>query len=62
VKLSNFNAYRTESFGKFLPNEFRIFNFFLIFFQIFMIRFGPIELAIYPNEAFDSIDKKSLIK
>jgi hypothetical protein len=27
----------------------RIFNFFLIFFQIFMIRFGRIELAIYLN-------------
>jgi hypothetical protein len=34
----------------------RIFNFFLIFFQIFMIRFGRIELAIYLNKALDSID------
>ncbi len=50
-----FNAYQieiesnrteTEILGKFMPNEFRIFNFFLIFFQIFMIRFGRIELEL----------------
>jgi hypothetical protein len=29
---------------------------YFIFFQIFMIRFGRIELAIYLNKALDSID------
>jgi len=43
----------------------RAFGFYLIFFQIFMIRFGRIELAIYSNKALDSIDsmqKRLLIR
>jgi len=60
-----FNAYQieiesnrteTESLGKFMPNEFRIFNFFLIFFQIFMIRFGRIELELRASFALNLLN------
>ena len=37
---------RIESQGKFLPNEFEIFNFFLIFFQIFMIKLRRASFAL----------------
>jgi hypothetical protein len=61
VKLSNLMRTRNSiRFGskssKSSAKRNRIFNFFLIFFQIFMIRFGRIELAIYLNKALDSID------
>jgi hypothetical protein len=57
VKLSNSIHFDSIRFGsKSSAKRNRIFNFFLIFFQIFMIRFGRIELAIYPNKALNSID------
>ena len=34
----------------------RILNFFFIYFQIFIIRFGRIELSTYQNKPLDSMD------
>ena len=63
MKLSNLmrtqNSIRLISIGfdtKSSVKRNRIFNSFLIFFQIFMIRFGRIELASLPKKALDSID------
>jgi len=44
MKLSN--LMRTWNSIRFDLKQNRIFNYFFIFFQIFMIRFGRIELAI----------------
>jgi hypothetical protein len=55
MKLSN--LMRTRNLIRFgSVKRYRIFNFLMIFFQIFMIRLDRIELAIYPNKVLDSID------
>ena len=60
VKLSNlmrsWNQIRFGSVrkvGKIRPNEIEFFSFFVI---VIMIRFGPIELATYPNIQLDSME------
>jgi hypothetical protein len=49
---------KRQKFGKAKSN----FQYFFNFFQIFMIWFGQIELAFYPNKALDSMQKKLLTK
>jgi len=66
VKLSNLMRPRNSilfDWFRFTSIRFKkigISNFFLTFFQIFMIRFGRIELAVYPNKALDWMQKRLL--
>jgi len=66
IRTRNSIDFDSISFGskssKILANRKLTFNFFLIFFQIFMIRFGRIELVIYPNKALDSMQKRLLTR
>jgi hypothetical protein len=55
MKLSKFfsNPYLITEFNAYTWNSIRKFdrtNFFLIYFQIFMIRFGRIDAVTYPNK------------